>query len=176
MENNRNLFLTIGLSVAILALWQIFFINPRIEAERQAQLELEAQQQTSQTVQPGTSSSSGDVPTPAAGAVGGDVGIPTAGGGALVNREAALAAADRIVIDTPTLHGSLNLQGARFDDLTLADYRETVDPNSPEVVLLSPFETDKAYFAEFGYTGLDGAPGPETVWSVKSGEQLTPTS
>ena len=34
--NNRNLFLTIGLSVLILTLWQIFYVNPQIEAERQA--------------------------------------------------------------------------------------------------------------------------------------------
>ncbi|MEL6818966.1 MAG: membrane protein insertase YidC [Pseudomonadota bacterium] len=171
-ENNRNLFLTIGLSVAILALWQVFFINPRIEAERQAQLELEAQQQISQTVD-GAGSNGSDVPTPVAP---GASAIPGATSDASLNREAALATAERVVIDTPTLHGSLNLRGARFDDLTLADYHETVDPTSPEVVVLSPIETDRAYFAEFGYAGLDGAPGPQTDWTLASGTELTPTS
>ena len=41
MENNRNLFITIALSVLILTLWQVFYMNPRIEAERKA-AELEA--------------------------------------------------------------------------------------------------------------------------------------
>ena len=50
--------------------------------------------------------------------------------------QAATAGQPRIKIDTPRLHGSIALTGARIDDLTLADYHETVDPKSPEVVLL----------------------------------------
>ena len=42
-NNNRNLFLTIALSVLILTLWQIFYVNPQIEAERQAQIEQQAE-------------------------------------------------------------------------------------------------------------------------------------
>ncbi|MEO0543158.1 MAG: membrane protein insertase YidC [Pseudomonadota bacterium] len=172
MDNNRNLFLTIGLSVAILALWQVFFINPRIEAERQAQLALQAEQQTSQVVD-GNVGSASDLPTPGAQV---DSTIPGSESSASLNRDAALATAERIIIDTPTLHGSLNLRGARFDDLTLANYHDTVDPTSPEVVVLSPIETERAYFAEFGYTGLEGAPGPDTVWTLTSGTELTPAS
>ena len=33
---------------------------------------------------------------------------------------------------------SIALKGGRIDDVTLARYRETIDPNSPEIVLLSP--------------------------------------
>ena len=29
MENNRNFFITIALSVLILTLWQVFYMNPR---------------------------------------------------------------------------------------------------------------------------------------------------
>ena len=41
MENNRNLFITIAASVLILTLWQVFYMNPRIESERKA-AEIEA--------------------------------------------------------------------------------------------------------------------------------------
>ena len=42
MENNRNLYITIALSVLILSLWQVFYMGPRIEAEREAaRIELE---------------------------------------------------------------------------------------------------------------------------------------
>ncbi len=54
-------------------------------------------------------------------------------------------------IDTPRLHGSIALNGGRIDDLTLATYHDTVDPKSPEVVLLWPTGTADPYFAEFGW-------------------------
>src|SRR5207249_8771403 len=66
-------------------------------------------------------------------------------------REAALAEQPRVKINTPRLHGSIDLLGARFDDLTLANYHETVDPKSPEVVLLSPAGTQDPYLAEVGW-------------------------
>src|SRR5690606_9645716 len=48
MENNRNFFITIALSVLILTLWQVFYMNPRIEAQR---AEVEQQQAAQQPVQ-----------------------------------------------------------------------------------------------------------------------------
>src|ERR687898_736853 len=35
MENNRNFFITIALSVLILTLWQVVYMNPRLEGERE---------------------------------------------------------------------------------------------------------------------------------------------
>ena len=93
-------------------------------------------------------------------------------------REAALAEQQRIKISTPRLHGSIDLSGARLDDLTLANYHETVDPKSPEVVLLSPSGTEHSYFAEFGWVAMSPdvkVPGPEARWTA-SGGPLTPTN
>jgi YidC/Oxa1 family membrane protein insertase len=83
----------------------------------------------------------------------------------LVLRE---TAAQRVAIDTPTLKGSINLKGARIDDLLLTRYKDTIDKNSPPIRLLSPAGTADAYFGEFGWTG-DGvtAPGPDTVFSTQ---------
>jgi len=81
-------------------------------------------------------------------------------------------------INTPRLHGSVALTGGRIDDLTLATYRETTDPKSPEVVLLWPSGTKDPYFAEFGWVaGASGpkVPGPETPWTA-SGGPLTPNA
>ncbi|HYU12307.1 MAG TPA: membrane protein insertase YidC, partial [Stellaceae bacterium] len=82
----------------------------------------------------------------------------------------------RVRINTPRLHGSVALTGGRIDDLTLATYHDTVDPKSPEVVLLWPSSTKDPYFAEFGWVaGASGTkvPGPETPWTA-SGGPLTP--
>lgn len=83
-------------------------------------------------------------------------------------------AAQRVPIDTPTLKGSINLKGARIDDLLLTQYKDTVDKNSPPIRLLSPAGTAGAYFAEFGWqdTGIK-PPSPDTVWTA-SGSVLAP--
>jgi YidC/Oxa1 family membrane protein insertase len=87
-----------------------------------------------------------------------------------------LAETPRIKVETPRLNGSIALTGARLDDLTLVDYRETVDPNSPQIVLLAPDGTEEPYFVESGWVAADGkakVPGPDTKWSGGQGE-LTP--
>jgi YidC/Oxa1 family membrane protein insertase len=83
-------------------------------------------------------------------------------------------AAQRVPIDTPTLKGSINLKGARIDDLLLTQYKDTIDKNSPPIRLLSPAGTAGAYFAEFGWqdTGIK-PPTPDTVWTA-TGSVLAP--
>lgn len=92
------------------------------------------------------------------------------------NRSVVLAETPRIAIDTPRLKGSLNLRGARIDDLVLTSYRESLDKNSPPIRLLSPSGSPDAYFAGFGWTG-EGArlPDADTVWRA-SGTRLAPGS
>ena len=93
-------------------------------------------------------------------------------------RKAALAKRPRVKIETPRLHGSIDLLGARLDDLTLATYHETVDRKSPEVVLLSPPGTQEPYLAELGWVAATPdvkVPGPQTRWTASNGP-LTPTN
>lgn len=94
------------------------------------------------------------------------------------DRAAALAAAPRIRVNTPRLHGSISLLGGRVDDLTLVDYHETIDPNSPEIELLSPPRAPHPYYAEFGWAPADPAtpvPAADTMWTAAGGP-LTPSS
>ena len=82
-------------------------------------------------------------------------------------------------IDTPELIGSINLAGGRIDDLRLKDYRETLDPQSELVRLLSPVGGLQAYYALFGWSptgtlGYEAVPGADTPWEVESGEVLGP--
>ena len=87
--------------------------------------------------------------------------------------------AQRLTIDTPKLSGSLSLAGGRIDDLLLKGYRETVDPASDEVRLLSPVGKEHPYYAVFGWlagNGLEPAdvPDAKTLWSVVGNTTLTP--
>jgi YidC/Oxa1 family membrane protein insertase len=84
--------------------------------------------------------------------------------------------APKIDISTDRLHGSISLRGARFDNLTLAQYRETNAKDSPEVRLLAPASDALPYFAETGLLPADKsirAPDTNTVWQA-DGRELTP--
>ena len=173
MENNRNFFITIALSVLILTLWQVFYMNPRIETQREtARIEAErvAQQQPAQP----QAGPAGTVPTqPQAGVPG----TPALPGAAPADRAQALAASNRVAIDTPSLKGSLNLTGARIDDLSLRHYRVTVEPNSPTIELLNPQSLPSGYYSEIGFVGNDATgavPGPDTVWTVEGTADADP--
>ena len=92
----------------------------------------------------------------------------------LRDRAVVLRDAPRVPIDTPRLKGSINLKGARIDDLELVQYRQTIAKNAPAVQLFSPAGTTDAYFAGFGWTGDGvGLPGPDTVWTAQ-GSLLAP--
>ncbi|TFI57425.1 membrane protein insertase YidC [Sphingomonas parva] len=100
---------------------------------------------------------------------------PTADSPAAIrNREVVLKETPRIAIETPRLKGSLNLKGARIDDLVLTQHTESIAKDSPPIRLLSPAGSPDAYFAEFGWTG-DGlaAPNKDTLWTA-SGSRLAP--
>src|SRR3546814_21027152 len=77
-----------------------------------------------------------------------------------------LAEGRRVPIATPALSGSINLVGARIDDVTLTNYRQTIDTDSPPVRLFAPAGTSAAYFASLGWSvqGVE-APDPATVWT-----------
>jgi len=180
MENNRNFFITIALSVLILVLWQVFYMNPRIEAQREAaQAEVERvqaaeQQLGAQSDLPATPGA-GDVPGAASPAVPGSAAVA----GAATTRESAIAASDRIVIETPRVGGSINLVGGRIDDIVLKDYRITVDPQSDNIQLLHPAAMADGYYVEVGFIGNEesgAVPGPDTEWTVEGEQRLTPAT
>src|SRR5690606_10786712 len=141
MTDQKNLIFAIAISIAILLGFQFFVQKPQQEAVRQAQ------QQAEQAAKP-----SGDAAPPGApdaqpaGAPG-----AAAGAGQLLQRDAALARAPRVPIDSRRLKGSVSLRGGRIDDLTMKDYRETVRPDSPLIDLLSPSDTARPYFVQSGW-------------------------
>jgi YidC/Oxa1 family membrane protein insertase len=168
MDDNRNMMLAIGLSVAVLVGWQFFVGMPQLEKQREAQ-KLQQQQQTQeQTAQPGQ----GGPVLP-----GGPQTLGVAQPGT-VTREQALAASPRVAIETPRIKGSIALKGARIDDVSLLDYHETVDPKSPNIVLLSPSGSHDPFYAEFGWVNGAGGnaklPDADTVWSAASTAPLSP--
>ena len=160
MLDQRNLIFAIVASIAILIAFQFLYDAPRREANlaRQAALQQTAEQAAEPAVRsapdPGEAAPLAE-PAPES---------------ELVPRAQALAASPRITIDTPRLSGSIALKGAQIDDLTLDEYRLTLEPDSPTVTLLSPLGSVNTYFAEFGWSQNTGGnlalPGLDTVWTA----------
>lgn len=95
---------------------------------------------------------------------------------AIRDRKLVLAETPRVQIETPTVRGSINLKGARIDDLVLVQHKETIAKDSDPIRLLSPSGARDAYFAGFGWSGTGlTAPSPDTVWQA-SGNRLTPST
>jgi YidC/Oxa1 family membrane protein insertase len=159
--DQKNFIVAIVLSVVIIMGWQTLFPAKTPPP----------QQQTTQTASPGS----------APGAPAGAPGTPGAAPGAatpatppqkVMTLEEALAAqGPRVTFSTDQVLGSIALKGARIDDVRLAKQRETIDPNSPPVPVLSPVGTEHPYYAEFGWSPADPSikvPGPDTVWTASA--------
>ncbi len=91
-------------------------------------------------------------------------------------RSELIAANRRIKIDTPSLHGSFQTTGMRFDDMELKNYKKTVKKDSPDVTLLSPDGADHGAEIFDNWTRQGGGSGLETDWAVVNGNILTPDS
>ena len=119
MTDQRNLILAIVISVGIILGFQVFYEMPRME--RQQLTESQDTGQAGEGVVP---------PSPAASdAASGGAPSSSAGVGAALDPNAALATSradalarlPRVQIANGRVHGSIALDGVRFDDVTLVD-------------------------------------------------------
>lgn len=171
-EHQANLWNAMMICMAVFLGWYYFIGAPQIrEAQLKAQAERQAaEEQKAAAALPSGSTVSSSVPSP-------DGGPGRLTGQRAATREAALELSPRVRIETPALAGSIALRGGRIDDLKLTKYRETIDPNSPTIVLFSPSEAPKAYFADYGWLAEPGStvalPTRETVWTSTAAATLT---
>src|SRR3569832_2478170 len=177
MTDNRNTILAVILSGLVLLGWQYFYNIPQMEKQRAAQ---QAQSQQAPTTSP--AQNAGGSATPQTSTPAPSTNTPAnvqAGSAAPVSREAAISTAPRVKIESPRVIGSIALKGARIDDLSLVQFRETVDPSSPAIVLYSPSGTENPYYAEFGWVAASGAsakmPDQNTIWQQETPGSLTPS-
>ena len=166
-NENRNLLLAVVLSAAVLFGWQYFVAMPKLKQEEAKKAHVQQPQAQAPTGAP----------------------LPEAGGTsrALSRAEALKQSGARIAIDTPTLQGSLELKGARFDDLSLKCYHRDAGPGdkctvddakNPRIVLFAPDGTAHPYFAYTGWLAAPGsgvkAPGDDAQWKETQGSTLSP--
>ncbi|MBF0355287.1 MAG: membrane protein insertase YidC [Alphaproteobacteria bacterium] len=153
-SDNRNIILAVVLSAMVLFGWEYLF----------------GQKPQPAPVATQTSAPVGDASAPAPTSTAAPAAVAMPPLDDEMRRAKALADAPRLRIATPKLHGSITLMGAKLDDITLAQFRETLDPASPEITLFSPLGSAAPYYAEFGWVATGEAkpklPGPDTLWSA----------
>ena len=174
MDNSRNLLLAVLLSGILLLGWeagmQYFYPQAALtpSAER-VDAPTQRADAPSAAIDASIDGASDDTAAPAA-----------AQGDAIVNGEAVaadldteLASAARIAIDAPRIAGSINLVGAKIDDVVLKDHRQTMDSDSGPVRIFAPQGTEAQHFAQFGWVGQGVTlPGTDTRWQA-DGAALT---
>jgi len=192
MNDQKNMLLAIVLSAVVLIGWQIFFGIPQMQQQKQKQQQQQTQQVpgtpgtpvvppgTPVATQPPTAAPPGapaTQPPTTAPPTAPPVAVPGQPLGVAMTRAAVIKATPRVPIETSRLRGSINLKGGRIDDLQLTTYRETVDPKSPPVTLLSPSGAPAPFYAEFGWVAAAGntlpLPTSDTVWTQQGGGTLS---
>src|SRR6266566_6032156 len=172
MSDQKNTILAILLSALVLIGWQFYFGLPQMDKQKQIQQQQaqERSQQPPPVPQQGGTTPAAPGTAPQAPTQPGAVAQP-------MSRDAALALSPRVRIETPSLSGSIALKGGRIDDLSLVKYRETVDPNSPPIVLLAPSGSPHPFYAEFGWSPPSGAsvklPTADTLWQQQGSGTLS---
>ncbi|MBT8390118.1 MAG: membrane protein insertase YidC, partial [Altererythrobacter sp.] len=160
MDNQRNLLLAVALSGLLILGWDMGmrYLYPQASLSGQTEEVAAASEASAPAGAPGSIETGAAAPA------------------APVDLVAALAAPERVRIDAPRVEGSINLVGARIDDIELKDHRATVDDDSGPVQLFAPQGTPEQYFAQFGWVGQGVTlPTANTIWQA-SGETLTADS
>ncbi len=166
MSEQRNIVLAIILTMAILFGFDMYMaqFQPPVDEAAQSQA-----MNGDNAVPP----ASGDLP-PAASLPG----MEAMGAVQAVRpRAEVLADDDRVTISTPKLKGSIRLKGARFDDLILTAYKDSLEADAQDVVLLAPQHSDDPYYVEYGWVSTtepsSALPTANSVWKADR-TSLTP--
>ncbi|WP_259781423.1 membrane protein insertase YidC [Aestuariispira ectoiniformans] len=154
--DQKNVVLAVVLSIAILVGWNLY--------EQSQVKDLPPPQETAE----GTAT-----PAPASASNAQATTQPQVGGAATAvarDRKDVLVETPRVTIKAPKLSGSINLKGARVDDLTLSEYEVDLDHPDDKVVLLQPAGSQNPYFVNFNWWLDKGftAPDNNTVWTADS--------
>ena len=141
MENQKNLFLAIIISMAIIFGFQLLVPQPeRVPVTE----ETNTQESVSLDIQ-GTTST------------------------ILLDRNQVLEETVRVTFDNSKIKGSINLEGGIIDDLVLEEYRETLDPTSDFIGFLNPLGSEDAYYLDTGWVSPDSSielPGSKSKWTA----------
>ena len=153
-NNNLNVFLAVLLSIGIILGWQYFYEKPRAK-----QIEVHRQSYNQQV----KSLKSAQV-------------RKVQDKDMTMSRKEAIGKSERVYFENKHVRGSINLKGGRIDDLILLQYRETINPDSQNIELLSPSNSTDPSFIELGWLSRnddEDLPNSESIWKADKKSFMT---
>ena len=156
MENQKNLILAVVFSIIVLLVFDLFYPKPKNNFENEeSKIKSEKVISNDDTLEPKITNKT-----------------------AVINSKDQIKE-DRIFFEMERIKGSINLYGATFDDVTLKNYRETIDENSKLIELLKKESSNNPYLMRMGWASTDKIelPNKNTLWKsdkkqYKSGETI----
>ena len=147
--DTKNLIAAICLSMSVLIGYQILFGEPTEQNVKNEEKKIEKNNDTSINIPKSTKK------------------------GNLNKNLKSIKNIPRVKILNNEIDGSISLLGARIDDLTLVNYKETLEPESKQIRFLKKIEQKEPFFIQFGWMSEENdnetkVPSGNTIWSSSS--------
>tara|TARA_Y100000591_G_C21839045_1_gene704400 strand:- start:410 stop:2092 length:1683 start_codon:yes stop_codon:yes gene_type:complete len=152
--DSKNVLLAVILSTAVIVIWSVMFPPPEIENTTSDETTI-VEKNESKPQAPKIKIKEPDKK---------------------ITRQDAIKQSDRINISNEKIFGTISLNGALIDDVTLKNYKETLNEDSKQVVILNPKKSENGYFLETGWATSENikVPNHNSKWRVIGNNTLAP--
>ena len=152
--DSKNVLLAVILSTAVIVIWSVMFPPPEIENTTSEDTTI-VEKNESKPKAPKIKIKEPDKK---------------------ITRQDAIKQSDRINISNGKIFGTISLNGALIDDVTLKNYKETLNEDSKQVVILNPKKSENGYFLETGWATSENVkvPNHNSKWRVIGNNTLAP--
>ena len=152
--DSKNVLLAVILSTAVIVIWSVMFPPPEIENTTSDDTTI-VEKNESKPQAPKIKIKEPDKK---------------------ITRQDAIKQSDRINISNEKIFGTISLNGALIDDVTLKNYKETLNEDSKQVVILNPKKSENGYFLETGWATSENikVPNHNSKWRVIGNNTLAP--
>ena len=161
---SRNLIIAIVLSIGVLLIWSLFIEDPYQQTITNNKSDVNLNGTNLDSLESQSIDEIEDILET------GDINS--------ISLDDALREDERVQINTNNILGSINLKGLKIDDITLKNYKETLEEESDLIRVLRPYNTSDGYEVTFGWISNQSSdielPNSNTVWKlVNNNEALT---
>ena len=152
--DNKNVFVAIALSMAVLLFWGAFVETPKAVKNNISEKKIE---KNDNNISPDINET---------------LEIKN------ISRKDSIKNVERIRLENENIVGSISLKGAIIDDVSFKKHKQNIK-DGKNIVFLNPQETENGFFVETGWTSVGNkidVPKASSIWGVKGNRVLNENS